>query len=430
MINNKENNSFLFLFLMVFLPFSLGFILSCLFRTMNTVLISSLENTVHFSTTQLGFITSVYFLAQGMFQIPLGILLDKFGPKNVQIILLLIASIGLILCGVSYRSWEMVLANVLVGIGMSGGLMSALKIIVQWFPANKLATLNGLMMTSGGLGIIIAATPTSILVQHLGWTGIHLFFAGITLLIAVFILVLVPSTDKHLSTKSTSLICHIKEVFGIYKTLFFWRVAPLIFSILGTFMAFHSLWIQSWMSEVANFSQFQINENLSIVGVGMTLSLLGSGYIYNMANKASISLLNILVFFAVLFFIDEWILMTKFHILTGIVWFMYGFLSHKFNLCFTIFSNHYPKTHSARANGALNITIFFSAFFSQYLFGVIVSHWSANSANHYPTIAYQVAFGTLFLIQIICFIWYLTAPFIINFFAKLYYSIPIFLRSF
>ena len=84
-------------FFTILLPFCGGYFLSYLFRSTNAVIAPKLIVEIGADAEQLGMLTSSYLLTFAIFQIPLGILLDKYGPRNVQIYLMIIASIGALL---------------------------------------------------------------------------------------------------------------------------------------------------------------------------------------------------------------------------------------------------------------------------------------------------------------------------------------------
>ena len=73
--------------LRIFIPFALGYFLSYLFRTVNAVIAPNLASDVGVDPASLGLLTSAYFLSFAAFQLPLGVLLDKYGPRRVEAIL-------------------------------------------------------------------------------------------------------------------------------------------------------------------------------------------------------------------------------------------------------------------------------------------------------------------------------------------------------
>ena len=78
----------------VFLPFAFGYYLSYLFRTINALISPSLVADFGLRPAELGVLTSAYFLAFGLIQLPLGVLLDRFGPRRVQSAFLIGAALG------------------------------------------------------------------------------------------------------------------------------------------------------------------------------------------------------------------------------------------------------------------------------------------------------------------------------------------------
>ena len=85
------------LILVIFIPFAAGYFLSYLFRSTNAIIAPQLTSEVGLDAGDLGFLTATYFLTFSLFQIPLGILLDRYGPRKVQTLLLLFAAGGAVL---------------------------------------------------------------------------------------------------------------------------------------------------------------------------------------------------------------------------------------------------------------------------------------------------------------------------------------------
>ena len=80
--------------LRVFIPFALGYFLSYVFRTVNAVIAPDLVRDIRVDPASLSLLTSAYFLSFAAFQLPLGVLLDRYGPRRVEATLLLFAAAG------------------------------------------------------------------------------------------------------------------------------------------------------------------------------------------------------------------------------------------------------------------------------------------------------------------------------------------------
>ena len=103
----------------VFLPFAAGYYLSYLFRTINALIAGSLISDTGLDTADLGLLTSVYFLVFAAAQIPVGILLDRFGPRRVQSALLLVAAAGAGLFAMSAGLVSLLVARAMIGLGVA-----------------------------------------------------------------------------------------------------------------------------------------------------------------------------------------------------------------------------------------------------------------------------------------------------------------------
>jgi sugar phosphate permease len=121
----------------VFLPFAAGYYLSYLFRTINALISGRLISDTGIGTADLGLLTSVYFLVFAAAQIPVGILLDRFGPRRVQSALLLVAAAGAGLFAMSSGLVSLAVARAMIGLGVAGALTAGLKSIVLWFRGNE-----------------------------------------------------------------------------------------------------------------------------------------------------------------------------------------------------------------------------------------------------------------------------------------------------
>ena len=155
----------------VFLPFAAGYFLSYLYRTINAVLSPRLAADLHLNASDLGLLTSVYFLTFAAFQLPLGLLLDRFGPRRVEATLLLFAAAGAGLFALGADHTDLMIGRGLIGLGVSACLMASFKAFVLWFPIARLPAINGWMMAAGGLGALAATAPVELALTLTDWRG-------------------------------------------------------------------------------------------------------------------------------------------------------------------------------------------------------------------------------------------------------------------
>ena len=133
-----RTQSFARALVLVFAPFAGGYFFSYLFRSVNAIVAPDLISELGVDAEQLGLIAAAYFLSFAICQVPLGVLLDRYGSRRVQGILYMLAAVGALLFAMAESVTTLFVARALIGIGVSGGLMAALKSIVQWFPEDKI----------------------------------------------------------------------------------------------------------------------------------------------------------------------------------------------------------------------------------------------------------------------------------------------------
>src|ERR671915_1859421 len=151
------------LIVVVFAPFAAGYFLSFFYRNVNAVISKDLAREFELAPSDLGFLTSMYLLAFAAFQLPLGVLLDRYGPRRVVAALLCVAAAGAATFALAQDFVMLSLGRALIGLGVSGGLMGAIKAFTLWFPLGRLATLNGLYLGAGGIGGLPPPAPAEAL---------------------------------------------------------------------------------------------------------------------------------------------------------------------------------------------------------------------------------------------------------------------------
>ena len=146
-------------FLYVFVPFALGHYLSSLLRNVNAVLASQLAGSLALTPGQLGLLTSAFFFAFALVQLPIGMALDRYGPRRVQMAMLLVASCGALLFARGDGFWSLLAARAVMGCGLGGCFMAAVKAVSTWIAPNRLPSVHGYLIAVGGMGAASATMP-------------------------------------------------------------------------------------------------------------------------------------------------------------------------------------------------------------------------------------------------------------------------------
>ena len=397
-------------FTFIFLPFACGYFLSYLYRSTNAVLAPYLSNDLSLNAEQLGLITSAYFLTFALFQLPLGVLLDKYGARKVQSILFLVAATGAILFSLGNDVWSLVIARGLIGLGVSGALMGAFKAFAVWFPKERLPLLIGLFMSAGGMGAIVASTPLEMALQITDWRGVYLFLGVTTIFIGLLIFFVVPEKKETLNNEETLPI--LKVLQDIYTSYAFWRIGPLSGIAGGTGLAILGLWAGPWLSDIGKFSKTEIANILFISTIMMTIGTASLGIITDYLRKFNISPIGVMGGALFVFIIPLTVI--TFGLMPQAIWpwVVLSITSLAATLAYAGLSQHFPTSYAARASTAINLICFLVAFIAQYAIGFVMQIIEPGKQYGYSIKAYQAGFGLFLGLVIICYIIFVIMSFI------------------
>src|SRR6201993_1015261 len=397
--------------LTVFLPFAAGYYLSFLFRTINASISPVLASEFGLGAAETGLLASVYFLVFAGAQIPIGVFLDRYGPRRVQSVLLVIAVGGATLFGNADSFLELLVGRAMIGFGVAASLMAGLKAIVVWFPRDRVAFVNGGMIMLGSLGAVTATTPTDWLLTWFGWRSLFELLTIATLAVAGLIYFAVPKSDRSFKgSVSSGKPLTLRSIFSDPPFL---RIAPLSATCIGSSWAMHSLWAASWLADVEGFDRQGVINQLFTMAIGISLGALLLGTLADLLRKRGISTEALLAVFGALFMLAELALIMRVPLPSILPWSIVSVVGAATVLSYAIIADYFPVEIAARANGALNLLHFGWAFAVQYGIGLIVNQWAPKD-GHYPLDSYQTAFGFSLALQFAALFWF-TVPWLRSF---------------
>ena len=391
-----ENRS---LILRIFLPFVFGYYIAYLFRTINAVMAAPLATELGLGADDLGLLTSVYFLTFAAAQIPIGILLDRYGPRRVQSVLLVIAAVGSTLFAVSDHFLMLLVGRALIGLGVASAMTAGLKALVLWFPGDRVPLLNGLMVMLGALGAVTATLPADLLLDWIGWRKLFGLFAGLTAASALLIYLIVPEATP---AATGAVAVGLRKIYADPR---FWRLAPLSASCIGTAWALQGLWAAQWLKDVEGLDRAGVVFHLFAMAVALSLGAILLGVVADRLRRRGVGPEILLGLVAALFIATQFALILRLPLPSYLQWTVVAAVGAATVLSFAILAEYFPKQLAGRANGALNLFHIATAFAVQYTTGVVLQHWTPE-AGHYPEIAYQTAFALNLVLQIVAWIWF------------------------
>ena len=391
------------------LPFALGYFMSYLFRAVNQVIAPDLISELGLTPGELGRLTAAYLFGFVLFQLPLGILLDRFGPRRVQGGLLTVAASGALLFAIAPDAWSLTLARWVIGLGLSGCLMSAFKANALWLPMARVALGNSLTIAVGALGVVAATRPADWLAQAVGWRAMFEVLAAITIGVALLILLSVPKAAAQAigAARGETLNSQLRVMARVFADPVFWRVGPMVAAMSGTFIAVQTLWAGRWLADVAGFDRATAAGVLLWMAIGFMIGSLATGWIADLAQRRGYSIEAVVGCSFLLFALAQALVILQAPVPPVLPWILFGFAGQAGNLGYATLAAHFGAGSAGRAQSAANLLLFATAWGLQWGIGAILDRFPGATEGASDPLGYRWAFGLAFLLQIVAVSWYL-----------------------
>jgi len=388
----------------VFFVFAFGYFLSCLLRAITATLSPVLTLEFELMAADLGLLAGGYFLGFASMQIPLGYLLDKFGPKKIVSSFLLIAFIGTVSFALAQNFSGLLVSRILIGIGVSACLMAPLTGYRIWFAENQQQRANSWMLMIASLGFLSSTLPIQLLLPAFGWRWI---FGGIAALILISIFLMLAFIPKWDHQKNESLDNQTSKgsLADVWKNKFFISVIPMGLFNYGGLMAIQTLWAGPWMVRVAGYTPIESATGLFWINITMLISFFLWGYFLPKITNLGFSALKILklglpVSFLIMLMII--ILGSKagaFYITLFILSSI--FLSVTQPAVGLSFASHL----AGKALTSFNLLIFLGTFIMQWVMGLVID--LVKTFGYTEIIGFKAAFSFFLFLSLISYIFFL-----------------------
>ncbi|MBE3111483.1 MAG: MFS transporter [Acidobacteria bacterium] len=366
--------------------FSVAYFLSYFFRSANAVLAPDLARTFSLGAADMGLMTSLFYAAFVLVQIPLGVALDRFGARWVTSGLMLVGAVGCAVFAAADTFVSLAIGRALIGAGMGGVLMGALKAISQRFPPQRAVTVSGWVIAIGASGALVAATPLSWFNHNFGWRAVFLAGAAVTALTAMVLMAWAPGVPTGLAREPRGGEPAMRLVFSDRR---FWRIALLAFTMTGTMLGFQGLWVGPYLFDAEQVSE-SVGANLILVlGLSVVAGYAVSGW---MADRWGLA--RVVAVAASAFGLCQVCLaLHPPRLALALLFVVFGFCG-AFSVTLLSHSRKvFPGAVSGQALTAANLFAIGGTFILQWMIGLVVGAFPRDAAGQYPALAYSAALG-------------------------------------
>ena len=370
-------------------------------RVSSAVVSTEMQTTFGVSTAaSLGLLSSVYFYAYTVMQLPSGLLTDSWGPRRTVSIFTLIAAAGAILTGIASSFEQVIAGRLLIGAGVAMVYIPTMKILANWYRKNEFASLSGILLAVGNIGAISAAGPLALMSEALGWQQVFLILGVISLALAVAAFAITRDRPSDLNLPSIQeieamefgepvsearvmekipMVQALKMTFG--AGMKFWPLAVWFFFMYGSIMVYQGLWAGPFYHDILGWDKATYGLVLTFIGIGMILGCPTAGYI---SDKILRSRKKVLIIGTMAYTITWAVIWITTGQITGMqahmaINFVFGFFGGFFVVSFAQIKELFPITIVGTSTAALNIFPFAGGAILQQLSGLMLTSRSLES---------------------------------------------------
>jgi MFS family permease len=214
-----------------------------------------------------GLLTALYYYGYAWMQIPVAIMLDRFGARYVVFGCAVLCGISVLVFTYTDNWYLACLSRFLVGVGSAAGFLGTSKVISEWFPKDQYARMVGFSFTVLMLGAIYGGKPINLLIENYGWQEVAFTLGCVPIAIGVSAYLFLRSPknpQSHIEAESFK-VTHFKK---LLSSPVIWLLATGNFLMVGSLEGFADVWGVPYLMTAYSLNKSNAAELMSCIYVG------------------------------------------------------------------------------------------------------------------------------------------------------------------
>ncbi|WP_367281163.1 MFS transporter [Sneathiella sp.] len=353
-------------------------------RMSGAVLMLPISVDIGIAVESLGIAAAALFFASALVQVPIGMALDRFGPRIVIPSITVFAILGSFLLASASDLQEVITARILIGLGYSVTMMASYVLFAKWFPPAKFATMASWLMAFSSIGAIMSSAPLAYAIELYGWRLPFIFIAGITLLavlVGIFVIRDHPPEYSEHADKPATFGQSIRGYWEVLRHPRFFYLLAMGFVAYGPAAALLGMWGGPYLEDTFGLDGFERGQILLLMTIVVPVGALFFGPLDRIFKSRKMIVIcavsTELMAFVILGLVENiplWAVTALFVYISFVQQYYVVLAAH----C----RNSFPDHLVGRANSTLNLISITGVGFMQSLYGWVLAASTENGYAH------------------------------------------------
>ncbi|OOV88720.1 MFS transporter [Oceanospirillum linum] len=368
--------------------------ISMLYRSIITVIAPDLSRDLQLTADELGTLASLFFIGFAVVQLPVGIALDRLGPRLTIVSFMVLAISGTALFATSSTLWMACAGQLLIGAGCAPLMTGSMVVISRRYSPEHFAYMTALILTLANLGDLFSTVPFAFISETLGWRGALWIILAITSCSALACLLFLGRDRQAEGSTPESLSQMIGGMGRVALIRAIWPILPLVLTGYAALMTIRGLWAGPWLADEYLLT---MNERGYLL-LGMSLMMTLGMYLYGFLDRQTGQRKSLIIAGTLLLILSIIPISTPSppFPLAAFSLMMIGLFGYTYALLMAHCRSFIPAQLMGRGIAYLTLVGFFGVGLLQTLSGWLMKHFHSYSLLH-------ASLAAILIIAIVCY---------------------------
>ena len=352
----------------------------------------------HISASAFGQLSALYYFAYSPMQMPVGMLMDRFGPRRLLSLACLCCTLGSFLFSYSNSILIAGYGRFLIGFGSSFAFVGVLSLGVQWLPRKYFSLLAGLMTTLGMLGLVYGEIKITALANSMGVSYVLSMLVVLGCILTAIIFLIIRDSSQAPESQKSTMKSFLFNVGQVLVSPQIWLIGFIGAALYTSLSIFGELWGKGYLEKAYHLTNMQAAKTMSMLFLGWAMGAPLFGYFSDKSGNRILPLLSgailACIFIGVVLYYPS-----LSYVNLNICIFLYGLFSASEIIVFVMAKENTRALLSGTVFAATNMIVTLGGVILQPLVGFLLdfscNHRMVAGKHVYSAVDYQFAMSII-----------------------------------